>query len=66
MSLTLYSNDLCPKCRKPTLHAVIDSHPTDRDIAVRKFYCAQCGPIKTEFLSLKPVIKPSGQGPEPN
>jgi hypothetical protein len=35
------------------MHAAIERHPTDRDLAVQKFHCASCGPIKTEILSLK-------------
>jgi hypothetical protein len=52
MSLTFYSNDPCPKCNRPILHAVIDPHPTSRDLAFHKFHCADCGPIRTEILSL--------------
>lgn len=36
----------------------IDRHPTDRDLAVQKFRCGHCGPIKTEILSLKPPRRP--------
>jgi hypothetical protein len=55
VSLNLYFNDLCPKCRKPTMQAIIESHPTNRDLAVQKFYCAECGPLKTKFISMKPI-----------
>jgi hypothetical protein len=54
MSLNLYFTDLCPKCQRPTMNAIIESHPTDRDLALQKFHCADCGPIKTKFISLKP------------
>ena len=54
MSLNLYLNDLCPHCGKPTLQAVIEAHPTRRDLAVEKFHCAVCGPIKHKIISLKP------------
>jgi hypothetical protein len=55
MPFTLYFNDLCPKCAKPTLQAVIEAHRTSRDLALQKFHCADCGPIKTKFISLRPA-----------
>jgi hypothetical protein len=55
MFLNLYFTDLCPKCQRPTMKAVIESHPTDRDLAIQKFRCADCGPVKTKFISLKPL-----------
>jgi hypothetical protein len=58
MSLNFYLNDPCPKCGKPTMYAVIDRHPTKSDIAIHKLQCAQCGPLKTQALPLKPR-KPS-------
>ena len=61
MSVTFYSKDPCPKCSKPIMHAVIELHPSCRDIALHKLQCADCGPIKTTLLSLKPV-KPRGTG----
>jgi hypothetical protein len=57
MSLTLHSNDPCPKCRKGITQSVIEAHPSRYDIAVRNFYCADCGPIKTEVISLKPPAR---------
>jgi hypothetical protein len=60
MPLTLYFNDLCPKCRRPIMQAVIESHPTDRNLALQKFHCANCGPIKIKFISLKPGKPQSG------
>jgi hypothetical protein len=54
MALTFYSNDPCPKCRWPVMHAVIGAHPNLRDVALQNFYCAKCGPIRTEILSLRP------------
>ena len=53
MALTFYSNDPCPKCRWPVMHAVIETHPDLRDVALQNFYCAKCGPIRTESLSLR-------------
>jgi hypothetical protein len=55
MALSLYFNDLCPKCQKPTMQAIIEAHPDKRDLALQKFHCADCGPIKTKFISLKPA-----------
>jgi hypothetical protein len=58
MSLTLFINETCPKCRKPIMHGVIEAHPSRRDIALENFVCADCGPVKTKIISLKPS-KPS-------
>jgi len=55
MTLNFYFNDICPKCTKPIMRAKIESHPTRRDIALQKLHCADCGPIKTNFISLKPT-----------
>jgi hypothetical protein len=60
MSLNLYFNELCPTCRKPTMQSVIEAHPSRTDIALQNFHCADCGPIKTVVLSLKPD-KPSSE-----
>ena len=60
MSLILFVQDTCPKCRKPIHQATIDLHPTDRDLALQNFTCANCGAVKTKMLSLKPD-KPSSQ-----
>ncbi len=59
MSLTFRLNEPCPKCRKPIMQSVIELHPTQRDLALHNFHCADCGPIKTEVLSLKPPARPS-------
>jgi hypothetical protein len=40
------------------MHAMIDPHPTDRDVALQKFHCADCGPIKIKSISLKPGKPP--------
>ena len=58
MSLNFYFNNPCPRCGRPTMQAIIDRHPTDRDLAVKKFRCGHCGPIKAEILSLKPPRRP--------
>jgi RNase P subunit RPR2 len=60
MSLSFYLKDPCPRCRKPLISAVIERHPIRSDIAVRKVECADCGPVKTETISLKPVKRSPG------
>jgi C4-type Zn-finger protein len=54
MSFTLYVDDTCPKCRKPTMQAVVELHPTNPELALQNFECADCGPVKTKIISLKP------------
>jgi phage FluMu protein Com len=54
MSFTLYVDDRCPKCRKPTMQAVVELHPTNPDLALQNFECADCGPVKTKIIWLKP------------
>jgi hypothetical protein len=54
MALTFYSNDPCSKCGRPVMQAVIDLHPSLPDMALQKIGCANCGPIKTKILSLRP------------
>jgi hypothetical protein len=58
MSLSFYFSGPCYRCGSPTMHAAIERHPTDPDLAVQKFHCASCGPIKIEILSLKPHGRP--------
>jgi ssDNA-binding Zn-finger/Zn-ribbon topoisomerase 1 len=54
MSFMLYVDDTCPKCREPIKQATIELHPTRRDLALHNFECADCGPVKTKIISLKP------------
>jgi hypothetical protein len=58
MSLTLFVDDICPKCRKPIKQTTIELHPTDRDLALHNFACVDCGPVKTKIISLKPGKPP--------
>jgi hypothetical protein len=37
MSLDLFMNDTCPKCRKPLKVVAVDPHPINRELAVHKF-----------------------------
>jgi ssDNA-binding Zn-finger/Zn-ribbon topoisomerase 1 len=53
MSFDLFMNDTCPKCRKPLKPAAVAQHPTRRDLAVHKFDCVKCGPVKTKILFRK-------------
>jgi hypothetical protein len=46
MSLTLFVDEPCPKCRKPIRQTTIDVHPTNRDLALHIYECADCGPVK--------------------
>jgi hypothetical protein len=59
MSLSFYFNDPCPKCGKPTVKAVIEAHPSHRDLALYNFHCAGCGPIKTKIISLELPVQSS-------
>jgi hypothetical protein len=38
------------------MQAAIELHPTRSDLAVHNFHCADCGPVKTKIISLKPVV----------
>jgi hypothetical protein len=53
MSIDLFMNDTCPKCRKPIGLKTITPHPNRRDLALRNFECADRGPVKTRILLLK-------------
>ena len=50
MSLDLFMNDACPKCRKLIKMTAVEPHPTHRALAVHKFECASCGPVTSEIL----------------
>jgi hypothetical protein len=54
MAFTLYVDDSCPKCRKPTMQAVVQLHPTNPNLALQNFECSVCGPVRTKILTLKP------------
>jgi hypothetical protein len=58
MALVFYPNDPCPRCHKPTIQAIIERHPTRNDLAVHSFHCADCGPVKSKLISMKPDDKP--------
>jgi hypothetical protein len=57
MSLTLFVDDTCPKCRKPVRLAVIELHPSRPDLAIHNFQCVDCGPVKAKVYSIKPTAR---------
>ena len=56
MSFDLYMNDTCPRCCKPIERAVVEQHPTRRDLSVHKFKCADCGIVKSKVLFRKQAV----------
>jgi hypothetical protein len=42
------------------MQGVIELYPSRKDIALQNFRCADCGPVKTVVISLKPG-KPSSE-----
>jgi hypothetical protein len=56
MSLDLFMNDTCPRCRKPIKLAIIEQHSTRRDLSIHKFECANCGGVKNKVVFRKPVM----------
>ena len=54
MSLNLFSDEPCPRCRKPIRQTTVGLHPTNPDIALHNYECADCGPVKTRILLQKP------------
>jgi hypothetical protein len=54
MSLNFAIADTCPRCRKPIRLATIKPHPTRPDEALHSLECADCGPVKTKVLPLRP------------
>ena len=53
MSLNLFVDDSCPKCRKTIMQSFIEPHPTSSDLALHKLYCENCGPVETRVISLR-------------
>ncbi len=60
MSLTLFVDDTCPKCRKTILQSYVAPHPTRRDLALHNLDCVECGSVKTEIISLSLDNTPGG------
>jgi hypothetical protein len=54
MASNFYAEDICPKCAKPIFQSNIDRHPSRPDLAIYNFRCADCGPVKSEIISLTP------------
>ena len=44
--------DSCIRCGKPTALVTIEPHPSNRNLVLYNFNCAQCGPIKTKVVPL--------------
>jgi hypothetical protein len=65
VSFTASFNDICPKCRQPTMRSAFEPHPTNRDLALQNFECAKCGPVKTKSISLKPDAAPAASKTAP-
>jgi hypothetical protein len=59
MSIDIFMNDTCPKCRKPIRLRSITPHPTRYDLAIHNFECADCGVVKTKTLLVKPGMSRS-------
>jgi hypothetical protein len=61
MSLIFLFREPCPRCGQRLLQAVIETHPTDRTIALHNLQCGDCGPVQTKVISLKPRKSSSKQ-----
>jgi hypothetical protein len=59
MALTLYVDDTCPKCRKTIMQSYFERHPTNQDLALHHLHCWDCGPVRTEIVSLRPGVAPA-------
>ena len=59
MSLDLFMNDACPKCRKLIKMTAVEPHPTNHGLAVHKFECASCGPVTSKILYRLPLPEQS-------
>ena len=53
LSLTLFIDDTCPKCRKPVKLSVIEAHPTSPNLAIHNYQCIDCGPVLAKVISLE-------------
>ena len=58
MSLTLFIDDTCPRCRKSVKVAEVDLHPSRPDLAVYDYHCIDCGPVRAKIISLTPKKLP--------
>jgi hypothetical protein len=59
MSIDLFMNDTCPKCRKPITRRTVAPHRTRHDLEIHNFECADCGLVKSKILLRKPSGSPS-------
>lgn len=53
MSLTLFVDETCPKCRKPIKQSFVELHPSNSNLAIQNFQCADCGTVKSRLYSLQ-------------
>jgi hypothetical protein len=53
MSLDVFMNDTCPKCRKLIKLTAVEPHPTNRELAVHKLEGASCRPVTSKILYRK-------------
>jgi hypothetical protein len=58
MSLTIFIDDTCPRCRKPVKLSVIEPHPSQRDLAIHNYHCIDCGPVLAKVISLTQASRP--------
>jgi hypothetical protein len=59
VSLTLFTDEPCPRYRKPIRQTTIDLHPSIPDIALHNYQCPDCGPVRTKVISLAPKEPPA-------
>ena len=53
MSLTIFIDDTCLRCRKPLKLTLIEPHPSDRDLAIYNYHCVDCGAVRAKIIPLK-------------
>jgi hypothetical protein len=57
MSLDLFMNDTCPRCRKLIKLTAVEPHPTSRELAVHEFGCENCGRVITKILYVSHALR---------
>ena len=50
--------EACPICGKAITVAVVEPHPTHPETELHTYRCADCGPVKTSSVRLKPSRLP--------
>ena len=51
MSMTLYTNEPCPRCGKTIRQTTIDLHPTRAGLAIHNFECVDCGLVNRKSIT---------------